>query len=117
MQVGGWFSRGLCDGAVVESALGRGQHDGSPAALGTPPSTNTVCTHPQEPNNGVPGDWITGNRMLDVTLLPLIFAVLFPVLRTLLKKHVFQVRVAEEAWTLPAPQHTHHTTHCGTVPC
>lgn len=44
----------------------------------------------QEPNNGVPGDWVTGNRMLDVVVLPLVFAVMFPVLRVLLKKHVFQ---------------------------
>jgi len=29
--------------------------------------------------------------MLDVVVLPLVFAVMFPVLRVLLKKHVFQV--------------------------
>eukprot|EP00775_Hariotina_reticulata_P007298 gene7298-7511_t len=39
---------------------------------------------------GVPGDWVTGNRMLDVLVLPLIFAVAFPLLRVTLTKHVFQ---------------------------
>jgi hypothetical protein len=39
----------------------------------------------------VPGDWITGDRMLDVTLLPLLFAGLFPLVRLALVKWVFQV--------------------------
>jgi hypothetical protein len=45
----------------------------------------------QEPNNGVPGDWVTGSRMLDVAVLPLLFAVAFPLLRAVLKKHIYQV--------------------------
>lgn len=43
-------------------------------------------------NQGVPGDWVTGNRLLDVVLLPLIFAVAFPVLRLLSKTAMFEVR-------------------------
>ena len=50
-----------------------------------------TTTPAQEPNNGVPGDWVTGSRMLDVAVLPLIFAVMFPVLRIALVKWVFQV--------------------------
>jgi hypothetical protein len=42
-------------------------------------------------NHGVPGDWVTGSRTLDVLLLPVIFAISFPVLRLLLKKHIYQV--------------------------
>jgi hypothetical protein len=42
-------------------------------------------------NHGVPGDWVTGSRTLDVLLLPVIFAVTFPVLRLLLKKYIYQV--------------------------
>ncbi|KAF6262816.1 TLC domain-containing protein [Scenedesmus sp. NREL 46B-D3] len=41
-------------------------------------------------NHGVPGDWVTGSRMLDVVLLPIIFAIAFPLLRLLLKKYVYQ---------------------------
>lgn len=41
-------------------------------------------------NHGVPGDWVTGSRMLDVVLLPVIFAIAFPVLRLLLKKYIYQ---------------------------
>ncbi|KAF8062789.1 ASC1-like protein [Scenedesmus sp. PABB004] len=43
-------------------------------------------------NHGVPGDWITGNRMLDVAALPLVFAAAFPLLRLALKRWVFQPR-------------------------
>lgn len=43
-----------------------------------------------EPNHGVPGDWVTGSRMLDVAVLPLFFAVGFPLLREFLKKYFFQ---------------------------
>lgn len=53
---------------------------------------------PVQPNHGVPGDWVTGNRMLDVAVLPLIFAVLFPVLRSVLKKHVYQVKLHSAGW-------------------
>jgi hypothetical protein len=45
----------------------------------------------QERNHGVPGAWITGDRILDVVLLPLVFAVLFPLLRVALVKYVFHV--------------------------
>lgn len=39
--------------------------------------------------------------MLDVAVLPVVFAVLFPVLRVLLKKHVFQVTWGlREAWSV-----------------
>lgn len=42
-------------------------------------------------NHGVPGDWVTGHRILDVLLLPIAFAVGFPTLRVLLNKFMFQV--------------------------
>lgn len=50
-----------------------------------------LCKFAQEPNHGVPGDWVTGSRMLDVIVLPLFFAVAFPLLRAVLKKHIYQV--------------------------
>lgn len=37
---------------------------------------------------------MTGSRMLDVAVLPLFFAVGFPLLRSFLKKFFFQVTVA-----------------------
>jgi hypothetical protein len=46
-------------------------------------------------NHGVPGDWVTGSRTLDVLLLPVIFAISFPVLRLLLKKHIYQVGITD----------------------
>jgi hypothetical protein len=63
---------------------------------------------PVQPNHGVPGDWVTGNRMLDVAVLPLIFAVLFPVLRSVLKKHVYQVELHSAGWD-PLAHCTQHT--------
>eukprot|EP00879_Flechtneria_rotunda_P008442 GHRR01008843.1.p1 GENE.GHRR01008843.1~~GHRR01008843.1.p1 ORF type:complete len:313 (+),score=32.93 GHRR01008843.1:184-1122(+) len=41
-------------------------------------------------NRGVPGDWVTGNRMLDVTMLPLVFAIAFPILRSILQKLIYE---------------------------
>lgn len=73
----------------------------------------------QEPNNGVPGDWVTGNRMLDVAVLPLIFAVLFPVLRSVLKKHVFQVITPAQQARLPATDNYGSSSgwHCWASTC
>jgi hypothetical protein len=42
-------------------------------------------------NHGVPGDWVTGSRILDVVLLPIIFAIAFPILRLVLKRFIYQV--------------------------
>ena len=42
-------------------------------------------------NHGVPGDWVTGSRILDVVLLPIIFAIAFPILRLALKRFIYQV--------------------------
>jgi hypothetical protein len=52
-------------------------------------------------NHGVPGDWVTGSRMLDVVLLPVIFAIAFPVLRLLLKKYIYQVNASSKFGTAP----------------
>lgn len=40
----------------------------------------------------VPGDWITGDRGLDILLLPLISAAFFPLLRWVLEARVYRVR-------------------------
>ena len=48
---------------------------------------NAVVDDPQ-----VPGDWILGRgRVVDVLVLPLVFAVLWPLLRAALRTFVFQV--------------------------
>jgi len=65
-------------------------------------------------NMGVPGDWVTGNRMLDVLVLPLVFAVAFPLLRSTLKKHVFQVRQLAVALCINSSsdnQHNYNMSH------
>lgn len=54
-------------------------------------------------NHGVPGDWVTGSRMLDVVLLPVIFAIAFPVLRLLLKKYIYQVSAVRQTKLGAAP--------------
>ncbi|KIY94016.1 hypothetical protein MNEG_13946 [Monoraphidium neglectum] len=49
-------------------------------------------------SDGVPGDWILGDRILDVTLLPIFFAFVFVALRAVAVKFVFEpigVRVME----------------------
>lgn len=46
-------------------------------------------------NHGVPGDWVTGDRVLDITLLPIVWAFGFVLLRRLMRVHVFEVRTAE----------------------
>jgi hypothetical protein len=42
-------------------------------------------------NHGVPGNWITGYRMVDILVLPLVIAFLLPFLNRALKRTVFQV--------------------------
>ena len=42
------------------------------------------------PGDGVPGDWVTGDRLLDVTLMPLLWAVGFVLLRRALRLAVFE---------------------------
>jgi hypothetical protein len=42
-------------------------------------------------SDGVPGDWILGDRILDVTLLPIFFAFVFVALRAVAVKFVFEV--------------------------
>jgi hypothetical protein len=46
-------------------------------------------------NHGVPGDWVTGSRMLDVALLPIVFAIAFPLMRLLLKKFIYEVNIRD----------------------
>ena len=43
-------------------------------------------------SDGVPGDWVTGDRILDVTLLPVFFAFAFVALRRMLVNYLFEVR-------------------------
>jgi hypothetical protein len=45
-------------------------------------------------NHGVPGGWITGHRMVDIVVLPLVMAFMFPFLNRVLKRCVFQVGLA-----------------------
>lgn len=61
-------------------------------------------------NQGVPGDWVTGNRLLDVVLLPLIFAIAFPLLRLILKTAIFEVRA------LKSPAAVQYTVFKQSVP-
>lgn len=42
------------------------------------------------PGDTVPGAWLTGDRFVDVTLLPLLWAVMFVLLRRVLVAYVFQ---------------------------
>ncbi len=39
----------------------------------------------------VPGDWITGSRTLDISILPILSAAAFPLLRMLLLRVLYQV--------------------------
>ena len=42
----------------------------------------------------VPGEWLLGRgRVFDVLVLPVVFAVLWPLLRAALRTYVYQVRV------------------------
>lgn len=41
--------------------------------------------------DGVPGNWITGDRIVDVVLLPLVWAVAFVTLRRILVTYLFEV--------------------------
>jgi hypothetical protein len=54
-------------------------------------------------NHGVPGAWITGNRTLDITVLPLFVAAVLPIIRVALVKHVFQVGLRAQGADLHIP--------------
>lgn len=45
-------------------------------------------------SDSVPGDWVTGDRILDVTLLPIACAFGFVVVRRMLVSYLFEVRAA-----------------------
>lgn len=46
----------------------------------------------EQAETGVPGDFVTGDRLTDILVLPVLIACLIPVLRRVLRVALFQVR-------------------------